>query len=319
MEHEEIQSIIRKLKGEVAKVIIEQEEVADFCIAAMLSGGHLLIEGVPGLAKTLFARTFAKTMSLTCNRIQFTPDLMPSDIIGTKMFNMQERVFELKKGPVFANLILADEINRTPPKTQSALLEAMQDESVSIDGDTMAIPMPFMVMATQNPIEYEGTYSLPEALIDRFLFKVSMDYPTAGGEAEVLKRLHGLHAAKMTPENCEVLPVCTGEQVLEMRRAVSLVKVEDALIRYMVEIVRATRESQLVENGSSPRGCIALLTASKAWAVMAGRDYVLPEDIKQVALPSLRHRLILKPEVTLDGVKADDVLSGILDQVKVPR
>ncbi len=319
MEYEEIQPIIQRLKNEISKVIIEQTEVTDFCIAAMLSGGHLLIEGVPGLAKTLFARTFARTMNLSCNRIQFTPDLMPSDIIGTKMFNMQERIFELKKGPVFANLILADEINRTPPKTQSALLEAMQDETVSIDGDTLPVPMPFLVMATQNPIEYEGTYALPEALIDRFLFKITMNYPTADGEVEVLKRLHTLHAAKMTPENCEVAPVCTAETVLEMREAVSRVKVEDALIRYMVEIVRATRDSHLVENGSSPRGCIALLTASKAWAVMAGRDYVLPEDIKQVALPSLRHRLILKPEVTLDGVKADEILEEILAQVKVPR
>lgn len=319
MEISHVKEVYDRICNEVKKVIIEQDEMIDYSILALLCGGHILIEGYPGLGKTLLIKSLSDSMKLACNRIQFTPDMMPSDVVGTKVYNLQSQVFELRKGPVFANLILADEINRTPPKTQAGLLEAMQEESVSIDGVTMALPQPFMVMATQNPIEFEGTYSLPEALVDRFLFKVQISYPSKEGEVELLRRLNLRHARKLNSENCGVESICTEAEILAARETISSILLEDSLFNYIVEIVQATRKHKVIEIGSSPRGGIALMNAAKAWAAIQGRNYVLPEDIKAVAIPALNHRIVLIPEAELEGIRVKNVLLDILNTVKVPR
>lgn len=319
MEIGHVKSIYDQIRNEVKKVIIEQDKMIDYAILSLLCGGHLLIEGVPGLGKTLFIKALTDSMHLTSNRIQFTPDMMPADVVGTKVYNMQTQAFELRKGPIFANLILADEINRTPPKTQAGLLEAMQEESVSIDGVTMPLPQPFMVMATQNPIEFEGTYSLPEALVDRFLFKIIIDYPSKEAEAQLLRRMNEIHTRKLDPQNCGVQAVCSEADILAARETISAIKLEDALFDYIVEIVDATRHHKIIEIGSSPRGGIALMNAAKAYAAVNGREYVLPEDIKEVALPALNHRIVLVPEAELEGILVKSVLTEILNKVKVPR
>lgn len=319
MDIEHVKKLYEEIKGEVKKVIIEQDKMIDYAILSLLCGGHLLIEGVPGLGKTLFIKALTDSMQLTSNRIQFTPDMMPADVVGTKVYNMQTQAFELRKGPVFANLILADEINRTPPKTQAGLLEAMQEESVSIDGVTMLLPQPFMVMATQNPIEFEGTYSLPEALVDRFLFKIVIDYPSKVAEAELLRRMNALQTRKLDPMNCGVIAVSREADVLRARETISAIKLEDSLFNYIIEIVHATRHHKVIEIGSSPRGGIALMNAAKAYAAINGRAYVLPEDIKEVAIPALNHRVVLIPEAELEGIRVQSVLIEILNSVKVPR
>lgn len=309
---------LKKINEELKKVIVEQEELIEYSIISLLSGGHVLLEGVPGLAKTLMVRALSKTLSLDFKRIQFTPDLMPSDITGTRVFNLQTREFELKKGPVFTNFILADEINRTPPKTQAGLLEAMSENTVSIDGEMHELPSPYMVFATQNPLEYEGTYPLPEALVDRFLMKIIIDYPSASAEKEVLKRHHeGFSSIDL--DKCNLETVCSTEDILNARAEVEKVKVEEALLEYIVNIVKETRNNPTIEIGSSPRGSIALLQCSKACAYYNGRDYVIPEDIKKMTIPTLRHRITLKPELELEGVKSDQVLRDILSKIKVPR
>lgn len=314
-----IKKVYDTISNEVKKVIIEQDQMIDYTILALLCGGHILIEGVPGLGKTLFIKSLTDAMGMSSNRIQFTPDMMPADVVGTKVYNMQTQNFELRKGPIFANLILADEINRTPPKTQAGLLEAMQEESVSIDGVTIVLPQPFMVMATQNPIEFEGTYNLPEALVDRFLFKINIDYPSIEGESELLRRMNDIHTRKLDSKNCGVQTVCTEADVLSARAIISEIRLEDSLFNYIVEIVRATRNHKVIEIGSSPRGGIAIMNAAKAFAAINGRDFVLPEDIKEVALPALNHRVILIPEAELEGIKVQSVLTEILNAVKVPR
>jgi MoxR-like ATPase len=314
-----IKKVYDAISNEVKKVIIEQDQMIDYTILALLCGGHILIEGVPGLGKTLFIKSLTDAMGMSSNRIQFTPDMMPADVVGTKVYNMQTQNFELRKGPIFANLILADEINRTPPKTQAGLLEAMQEESVSIDGVTIVLPQPFMVMATQNPIEFEGTYNLPEALVDRFLFKINIDYPSIEGESELLRRMNDIHTRKLDSKNCGVQTVCTEAEVLSARAIISEIRLEDSLFNYIVEIVRATRNHKVIEIGSSPRGGIAIMNAAKAYAAINGRDFVLPEDIKEVALPALNHRVILIPEAELEGIKVQTVLTEILNAVKVPR
>lgn len=319
MEVSTIKKIYDEIRKEVKKVIIEQDKMIDYAILSLLCGGHILIEGVPGLGKTLFVKALTDAMSMSSNRIQFTPDMMPADVVGTKVYNMQVQNFELRKGPIFANLILADEINRTPPKTQAGLLEAMQEEAVSIDGVTMALPQPFMVMATQNPIEFEGTYTLPEALVDRLLFKIKIEYPSAEGESELLKRMNEVHTRKLDSTNCGVKSVCSHDDILNGRNIISNIKLEASLYNYIVEIVRATRNHKVIEVGSSPRGGIAIMNAAKAYAAINGRDYVLPEDIKEVALPALNHRIILVPEAELEGIKVEAVLSEILNTIKVPR
>ncbi|HOQ15985.1 MAG TPA: MoxR family ATPase [Defluviitaleaceae bacterium] len=321
MENAEIRFIkyhIDRIKKELRKVIIEQNELLEYSLIALIAGGHVLLEGVPGLAKTLMIRSLAKTLSVDFKRIQFTPDMMPADITGTKVFNMQTRTFELKKGPIFTNFLLADEINRTPPKTQAGLLEAMAESSVSIDGEVMPLPNPYMVFATQNPLEYEGTYPLPEALVDRFLMKIVIKYPSLQGEKEILKRHHeGFSSDDLDRANIEA--VCKKEEILACRQLVSKVKVDESLMEYIVQIIAETRNNPVIEVGSSPRGGIALLNCSKACAAYYGRDYVIPEDIKNMAIPTLRHRIILKPEVELEGITADQVLMNILSKIKVPR
>lgn len=313
-----IKNIVDRITAEIRKVIVEQDELIEYSLISLLAGGHVLLEGVPGLAKTLLVKVLAKTLSVDFKRIQFTPDLMPSDVTGTKVFNMQTREFELKKGPVFTNFLLADEINRTPPKTQAGLLEAMAEKTVSIDGEMHDLSNPFMVFATQNPLEYDGTYTLPEALIDRFLMKVIIDYPSFSAEKEVLKR-HNEGFSSIDLDKCNIQAVCSGEDILRCREEVQKVKIDEALIEYIISIISETRNNPAIDIGSSPRGSIALLQCSKAAAIYSGRDYVIPEDIKKMAIPTLRHRVILKPEIELEGIKSEQVLGDILSKVKVPR
>ncbi len=310
--------IVDKIRKEIDKVIVEQEEMLKLCMVGLLCGGHVLLEGVPGLAKTLMVRTLAKTMNVDFKRIQFTPDLMPSDVTGTKIFNMQTREFELKKGPIFTNFLLADEINRTPPKTQAGLLEVMEEQAVTIDGQNIHLPSPYMVFATQNPLEYEGTYPLPEALLDRFLMKILIDYPSAEAEKTVLEKYHaGFNTIDLDSTGVE--SVCSGDDILGCREEIKEVQVDNSIFDYIIQIVRETRNYTSIEVGSSPRGSIALLQSAKAYAVISGRDYVIPEDIKTVAYPVLRHRIALRPELTIEGIKEDKVIDNILTQIKVPR
>ncbi|MFW5999293.1 MAG: AAA family ATPase [Halanaerobiaceae bacterium] len=309
---------MEKLRVELDKVIIEQEDLIELTLICLFSGGHILLEGVPGLAKTLLVRALAGVVEVDFKRVQFTPDLMPADITGTRVYNMKTREFELNKGPVFTNFLLGDEINRTPPKTQSGLLEVMEEQSVTIDGVTYQMPSPYMVIATQNPLEYEGTYPLPEALVDRFLLKILLDYPSPGAESEIL----GLHArgfSSMEPEDWGLEPVCSPEELIQARSYVEKVEIDQRLREYIVAITGATRSNSSVEVGSSPRGSIALLRTARACAACRGRNYVIPEDVKEMALPVLRHRVILKPELELEGVTPDQVIEKILAGVEVPR
>jgi MoxR-like ATPase len=318
IEKDSVKVLIEKINTELKKVIVEQDELIEHSIISLLSGGHVLLEGVPGLAKTLMVKALAKTLSVDFKRIQFTPDLMPADITGTKIFNMQTREFELKKGPIFTNFLLADEINRTPPKTQAGLLEAMAESTVSIDGEMIELSLPYMVFATQNPLEYEGTYPLPEALVDRFIMKIIIDYPSIDAEKEVLRR-HNNGFSNIDLNSVGLQVVCDAEEILKCREVVQKVKIEEDLIAYIVNIISGTRDNPTIDIGSSPRGSIALLQCAKACAAYNGRDYVIPEDIKKMAIPTLRHRIILKPELELEGVKSDSVILDILSKVKVPR
>ncbi|MFL6221110.1 MAG: AAA family ATPase [Actinomycetes bacterium] len=314
----EVQALAADIRGEVAKAVVGQEATVELMLVALFAGGHILLEGPPGTAKTLIAHSFARAVGLDFGRIQFTPDLMPGDIIGANLFNFQTSTFTLTRGPIFTELLLADEINRTPPKTQAALLEAMEERQVSVEGQGHRLPDPFLVVATQNPVEYEGTYPLPEAQLDRFLFKLQMGYPSAEQEQAVLAR----HDAGMDPHDLATLGVTAvaGRQDLEAaRKEVGAVPVEARVQAYIVAIARATRESPSLELGVSPRGATMLLHASKAWAWLAGKQYVTPDEVKAVAKPTLRHRVELRPEVELEGVTADGVLDGVLAAVPVPR
>ena len=313
-----VEDLSNRIKIELKKVIVEQEEVMNQAIISLISGGHVLIEGVPGLAKTLLIKTLAKTLSLDFKRVQFTPDLMPADITGTKVFNMQKREFELVKGPVFTNFLLADEINRTPPKTQAGLLESMAEITVSIVGEMIRLPRPYMVFATENPLEYEGTYPLPEALVDRFIMKVLIDYPSTNGEKEVLMRYNSGFSGNDL-DKCGIEVLFNAEDIMACRQEVQEVKIDEALVEYIVNIIKETRNNPAIEIGSSPRGSIALLQCSKGCAALMGRDYVIPEDIKSMAFPTLRHRIILKPELELEGIRPDEVINDILSKIKVPR
>jgi MoxR-like ATPase len=273
----------------------------------------VLVEDFPGLAKTLAARSLARATSLDFARIQFTPDLMPSDVTGSSIYNQRESDFEFRPGPIFTNLLLADEINRAPPKTQAALLEAMQERQVTIEGTTYPLERPFVVLATQNPIEYEGTYPLPEAQLDRFLLRVSFGYPSRDDEWRVLEA-----RAERRTDEVELEPVVSGEELLELQRAVEEVHVSEPIGRYMVDLVTATRESRRVAVGASPRGSLALLKLSRARAALSGRDFVTPEDVKAVAVPALAHRLMLKPELWVQRIRGDDVVREVLDSVPTP-
>ena len=307
-----------RLQEQIGRVIIGQQEVVQQTLCALLADGHLLVEGVPGIAKTLLVRVLAQTLGLEFRRVQFTPDLMPSDLIGTTIFDTRTGEFRVRYGPIFANIVLADEVNRTPPKTQAALLEAMEERRVTIDGVSHPLPCPFMVFATQNPIEYEGTYPLPEAQLDRFLLKVVMGYPTEEEERAILQ-LHdaGFRAHRLEEVGLEVVLNATE---LEMcREMVREVQVAPEVMEYILQIVRRTRQSDYLLVGASPRAGIALLLVSKALAALRGRAFVTPDDIKQMALPTLRHRLILKPEAEVEGLNADRILKTLLDQIPVPR
>lgn len=317
-ENTTVKNLMEKISVELKKVIVEQDELIEQSLISLISGGHVLLEGVPGLAKTLMVKTLSKTLSLDFKRIQFTPDLMPADVTGTKIFNMDTREFELKKGPIFTNFLLADEINRTPPKTQAGLLEAMGENTVSIDGEMIKLPCTYMVFATQNPLEYEGTYPLPEALVDRFIMKIIIGYPSLEGEKEILKR-HNEGFSSVDLDKCNIEAVCSAEDIIRCKQEVQSVKIDDALMEYIVNINSETRNNPTIEIGSSPRGSISLLQCSKACAAYFGRDYVIPEDIKKMAIPTLRHRIILKPELELEGVNGEQVLKDILSKVKVPR
>ena len=306
------------IRKELAKAIVGQSEVIDLILVAMLCEGHVLLEGVPGVAKTLIARALALSVNADFSRIQFTPDLMPSDVIGTNVFDPSSGKFNLRKGPVFTGLLLADEINRTPPKTQSALLEAMQERKVTVDGENYSLGPEFLVLATQNPIEYEGTYPLPEAQLDRFLFKVIVPYPAYETELGVLSRYNsGFRADGL--EEAGIRPVIDVETLISLRRVVASVVVEEQILEYIARLVRKTRENRNLILGASPRASINLLLGAKAQAALSGRSFVIPDDIKVLAPSVLRHRLILRPEAEIEGVTPDRVVESILSDVEVPR
>lgn len=313
-----ISDLAPRITGEVRKAIAGQERVIEQVLVGVLANGHILMEGVPGVAKTLLVRSLARTLSLDYGRVQFTPDLMPSDVLGTNIFDPKAGEFVLRKGPIFVNVLLADEINRTPPKTQAALLEAMEERTATIDGEQQELPPPFLVFATQNPIDFEGTYPLPEAQQDRFLLKVVVGYPTAEAEQEVLRR----HHAGFRPQSLEevgIQPVVGPSEILEMQKEVQRTTVEDKVFDYIYNIVQSTRNSNDILVGGSPRAGIGLLNSAKAIARLRGREFVIPDDVKEMALPVLRHRVLLRPEAEVEGLDADRVLSAILDEQVVPR
>jgi MoxR-like ATPase len=305
------------VRDEIAKVIVGQDGVVTGVITALLVRGHVLLEGVPGVAKTLMVTTLASALDLRATRVQFTPDLMPSDVTGQTILEPDGAGFRFREGPVFTNLFLADEINRTPPRTQSSLLEAMQERQVSVDGRPRALPDPFLVVATQNPVEYEGTYPLPEAQLDRFLFQLQVPYPTVEQERQILDR-HD-RSDDVGPVTAGVRAVAGASELAVARAAVRDVRIEPAVRDYLVDLVRATRSAPAVSLGVSPRGAAMLLHASKAWAWLAGRTFVTPDEIKTVAKPTLRHRIQVRPEIELEGASADGVLDGLLAAVPVPR
>ena len=312
----ELKQQIEAIKAELHKVIVGQEELIDLLLVAIISNGHVLIEGVPGLAKTLTAKLLAKTVQTNFSRIQFTPDLMPSDILGTSIFNNQSNNFEFKPGPVFSNLILIDEINRAPAKTQAALFEVMEERQITIDGNTYLMEQPFLVLATQNPIEQEGTYALPEAQLDRFLIKITIDYPTLEQEIQLLQ----LEQNKEQQDKTSLLnPVVTAQQLIQFQQLAQKVVIEPHLIQFIAQIVNNTRNHNFLYLGASPRASIAILNASKAYALMNGRDFVTPDDIKYVAFYVLNHRLILAPEREMEGITIKGVVKQIVDTVEIPR
>jgi len=318
MEHDSARQALLDVRHEVAKAVVGQDATVTGLLIALLSQGHVLLEGVPGVAKTLLVRALSAALDLDTKRVQFTPDLMPGDVTGSLVYDSHTSEFTFREGPVFTNLLLADEINRTPPKTQASLLEAMEERQVSVDGEPRHVPSPFLVAATQNPVEYEGTYPLPEAQLDRFLLKLTMPLPERGDEMEVIRR----HAAGFDPRDLAaagVRPVADAHDLERARHAVATVDVAPEIIGYIVDIVRATRTAPSFLLGVSPRGATALLNTSRAWAWLSGRTFVTPDDVKALALPCLRHRVALQPEAQMDGVQVDDVLGSILASVPVPR
>lgn len=307
---------LNKVKTEIAKVIVGQEDMVEHLLAALLSNGHVLIEGVPGVAKTITAKLLAKTIDVDFSRIQFTPDLMPSDILGTSVFSMKNSEFEFKKGPIFSSFILIDEINRSPAKTQAALFEVMEEKQITIDGTRYEMDEPFLVIATQNPIEHEGTYRLPEAQLDRFLFKINVGYPTFEQEVAIIKNQHDNRLLDKTEA---VNKVITAQQLTNYQKLVKEIIVESQLIEYIAKIIINTRENQFLYLGASPRASLALLTASKAFAALRGRDFVTPEDIKEASYAVLRHRVIVSPEREMEGLTADEIIRQILEGIEIPR
>ncbi len=311
---EEVAQQARRILDEVERAVVGKRDALELVLLGILADGHVLIEDFPGLAKTLTARAFAQVTSIGFTRVQFTPDLMPSDVTGSSIYNQREADFEFRPGPIFTNLLLADEINRAPPKTQAALLEAMQERQVTIEGTTHPLAPPFLVLATQNPIEYEGTYPLPEAQLDRFMLRIGVGYPEREDEWEVLER-----RLERASDEVELEPVVGRDELIEMQRAIEQVHVDRSVGLYMVDLVAATRDAPGVQVGASPRGSLALLKLSRCRAALAGRDFVVPEDVKAVAVPALAHRLSLRPELWVQRLRPEDLVLELLDRVPTPK
>ncbi|MAN74330.1 MAG: magnesium chelatase [Henriciella sp.] len=318
MSNETVQALAARIRSEVSKAVIGQSDTVDLMLTALFSAGHILLEGPPGTAKTLLTQCFAAAIDLDFGRIQFTPDLMPGDVLGTNLFNFQTNEFSLTKGPIFTDILLADEINRTPPKTQAALLEAMQERKVTIDGKPHSLNDRFMVIATQNPIEQQGTYPLPEAQLDRFLFKHVLDYPSREEELAIVTG-HGNRTGMRTAATFGVSAVVTPAELNEAVASVANVKVKEDIAGYIVDVVRATRQTPALETGASPRAAAAIAAAARARAALDGRDFVIPDDVKTLARPALRHRVILSPAAEIEGRSTDETLATIIDQTPAPR
>lgn len=312
----DLQQNMDAVRLELKKVIVGQDKMIDHLLVAILANGHVLLEGVPGVAKTIAVKLLAKAVDVKFSRIQFTPDLMPSDILGTSVFDLKKTEFEFRPGPIFANLVLIDEVNRAPAKTQAALFEVMDERQITIDGKTYQMDAPFLVMATQNPIEQEGTYRLPEAQLDRFMFKVIIDYPVLEDEYEIIRREH---EAVNGDKTADVRHVLTADKIAEYKSIVRRIVVEKNIIEYIAKIVNNTRENPFLYLGASPRASLAILNASKGFAALRGRDFVTPEDIKDSAVVVLQHRLIVSPEKEMEGLKADEIVKQIIESVEVPR
>ena len=307
---------INQIKAELSTVIVGQTKMIDQMLVAILANGHVLLEGVPGVAKTITAKLLSKTLNIGFSRIQFTPDLMPSDILGTSIFDLKKSEFEFKKGPIFSNLILIDEINRAPAKTQAALFEVMEERQITIDGKVFILDAPFLVIATQNPIEQEGTYRLPEAQLDRFLFKITIDYPKLDEEIAIIQREHLLEN-KSKFDNIKT--ILSGAEIVKYQSVVKQIVVEQNLLEFIAKIVINTRENAFLYLGASPRASIAILNAAKGYAAIRGRDFVTPEDIKDAAIPVLQHRVIVTPEREMEGISSTEIIKQILDSVEIPR
>ncbi len=313
---EELNHAAFQIRNEIGKVIVGQEKVLDHLLTALLANGHVLLEGVPGIAKTMIAKLLSKCVNTGFSRIQFTPDLMPSDVLGTMVFHSSREEFEFSKGPVFSNFVLIDEVNRAPAKTQAALFEVMEERQVTIDGVTHPLSTPFIVLATQNPIEHEGTYRLPEAQLDRFLFRIKLDYPSLDQEVTILQNTQERGAAM---EMDQVSPVISGEKIVDFQHLVTQVKVEHDILSYIANIIDKTRNNNSLFLGASPRASIAVLKSAKAFAALEGRDFVTPEDVKEMIVPVLNHRVILTPEKEMEGLQPESVIKRIVDSVDVPR
>lgn len=311
-----LNTAVMAIRTEIKKIIVGQDEMVRLIIAALLADGHVLIEGVPGVAKTLTAKLVAKSVNAGFSRVQFTPDLMPSDVLGTPVFNPKEASFEFKKGPVFSNIVLVDEINRAPAKTQSALLEIMEERQATVDGRTYPMADPFMVLATQNPVEQEGTYRLPEAQLDRFLFKIIVPYPSEAEEMSILSQFHQM--GNKAPLDM-IQPALDAAQINALRQQIKLQVIEEKLLQFVARLVHQTRNNKSIYLGASPRASLAIMNASKAVAAMQGRDFVTPDDILSVATPVLRHRIILAPDKEMEGISEDDVIRQIIQGMDVPR
>ncbi len=318
MSMQHVGAIIQAIRTEVGKAIIGQEEALELLLISLLSGGHVLLEGVPGTGKTFLVQAFAVSLNLQFGRIQFTPDLMPGDVLGVNLFNFQTNTFVLTEGPIFTQILLADEVNRTPPKTQAALLQAMNERSVTIDKKTYPLGDEFMVVATQNPIEQQGTYPLPEAQLDRFLFKVIIDYPSREEEMEIVRR-HGHQSSLPDLAAFGLKPVAGPEHLAYARKVTASLRLTEPLVEYIVDIVRATRRHPAIETGASSRAANMMVAAARAAAAVAGRDFVIPDDIKRLVGPILRHRLVMTPASDIEGLTSDQALVAILDQVPAPR
>ncbi len=318
MQINEIRGLAERIRAEVAKAVIGQSQTVDLVLTSLFCGGHILLEGPPGTAKTLLAQSVARAIALDFGRIQFTPDLMPGDVIGTNLFNFQTNKFSLTKGPIFTDILLADEINRTPPKTQAALLEAMQERRVTIDGTPYPLNPRFTVIATQNPIEQQGTYPLPEAQLDRFLFKHVLDYPSRDEEVRIVEA-HGARTGMKSPESFGVNPVVSAEELEAAAATVSQVRIQPDIVAYIVDLIRATRSNPAFDTGASPRAAAALAAAARARAALDGRDFVIPDDVKGLALPALRHRVILSAAAEIEGKTTDEMLATVSQQTAAPR